>query len=161
MLRIVLCILSILFVKKPSFTTCSSVCYSVYGESDLEIESGYINETLFVIQREKTLKFHSNAILHILLLLSGDIETCPGPRELPELSKLLDQRGMHLVHQNVRGLFSNKDYVSEIIESFEGIHVFALTETHLNNDYDYGHLFDIQGFGFESKPRSNGSGGGV
>ena len=40
------------------------------------------------------------------------------------------------------------------------MHIFALTETHVNKDLDYDTLFEILGFNFLSKPRQNGSGGG-
>ena len=38
--------------------------------------------------------------------------------------------------------------------------VFALTETHVNKDLDYGTLFEIPGFDSMSKAKQNGSGRG-
>ena len=37
----------------------------------------------------------------------------------------------------------------ELIDSFIKMQVFALTETHVNKDLDYGTLFEIAGFDFE------------
>ena len=45
----------------------------------------------------------------MLLLLFGDIETCPGPTLLyNDLNNLLKFKGFTVVHQNIRGLFSKK-----------------------------------------------------
>ena len=62
--------------------------------------SFYVNKASFVLQREKVASLHPNAIFSILLLLSGDVEKYPGPcqRELPELTTLLKNRGMYLLH---------------------------------------------------------------
>ena len=69
-------------------------------------------------------------------------------------------KDLHIFHQNVRGVLCNKDYVVELIDSFKKVQIFALTETHVNKDFDYDTLFEILGFNFLSKPRQNGSGGG-
>ena len=59
----------------------------------------------------------------------------------------------------MRGLLNNKDNLVELIDSFEKVQVFTIT--HVNKDLDYGTLFGILGFGFVSKPRQNGSSGGI
>ena len=41
----------------------------------------------------------------------------------------------------------------ELIDSFKNVQVFAVTETHVNKDLDYGTLFEIPEFDFVSKPR--------
>ena len=60
----------------------------------------------------------------------------------------------------MRGLLGNKDYLVELIDSFKKVQVFALTETHVNKDLDYGTLFEIPGFDSMSKAKQNGSGRG-
>lgn len=47
--------------------------------------------------------------------MCGVIETCPGPeRDIPELKRLLCQKGLKILQQNVRGLLSNKVYLCEL-----------------------------------------------
>ena len=107
---------------------------------------------------------HSKVCCQLLLLLSGDIELCPGPdgqRLIPELASLLKEKGMHIFHQNVRGLFSNKDYIVELMESFKKLDIFTLSETHLQNDITYGNFFEIPGYDFINRNRMSGTGGGV
>ena len=101
-----------------------------------------------------------NGLLTLLLLMCGDIEKCPGPtRNIPELQRLLCQKGMKLLHQNVRGLFSNKIYISELFQSFDGIDVLTLSETHTEQDQN--DLFEIPGYSFICRSRKSGKGGGV
>ena len=70
-----------LSIKRPSFTNAASCCYSYHGEKVEDPENTYITASLW--------EFHKNLfvfvrkpkyVLQILLLLAGDIETCPGPR---------------------------------------------------------------------------------
>ena len=89
---------------------------------------------------------------------------CPGPingRFVPELSAMLNERGMKLFHQNVRRLFSNKPHVQELLHDFgKGIDILSLGETHLSVE-DGDSLFDIPCYDFVSKPRRTSKGGGV
>jgi exonuclease III len=87
--------------------------------------------------------------------MCGDIETCPGPeRDIPELKRLLCQKGLNILHQNVRGLLSNKVYLCELFQSF------FMSETH-TTEQDPNGLFDIPGYSFTSRTRTTGIGGGV
>ena len=111
---------------------------------------------------------HEANIICTLLLLCGDIESCPGPvyqndnnRNIPELNSLLRKRGIKIFHQNVRGLFSNINLVSELLQSFCGIGVLTLSETHIESDVDHSAVYDIPGYSFVSRPRKAGKGGGV
>ena len=107
-----------------------------------------------MLQKVKTVSFKPASLFEILLLLSGDIEICPGPtpREIPELDSSLKAKVLHIFHQNMRGLLCNKDYLVELIDSFKKTLTFALPETHVNKDLDYGTLLEIPGFDFVRKP---------
>ena len=97
-------------------------------------------------------------------MLCGDVHPCSGPvndRYVPELSALLKERGMKIFHQNVRGLFSNKTYVQELLHNFgKGIDILTMSETHVCAE-DAEPLFDIPGYDFVCKARLTGKGGGV
>ena len=68
---------------------------------------------------------------------------------------------MHIFHQNVRSLFSNKSLVVEIMETFKNFQILSLTETHISHNVEYGEIFEIQGYEFISQPRKTGPKGGV
>ena len=79
--------------------------------------------------------------------------------KLPELRNLLSKKGLKILHQNIRGLTTNKQLICEILESFSNIDIFSLSETHMNeNSNAQAH---IQGYTLVSKPRATGDGGGV
>ncbi len=47
----------------------------------------------------------------VLLMLCGDIESCPGP-----LEEFMNSRGLKVFHHNIRGLFSNFVHVQELFD---------------------------------------------
>ena len=78
MLRLLLLIFVIFCIKKP-FISSDSVCYSFdFGLID-DVPVMYVYESLFQLQTSKILSLKPKLALQLLLLLSGDIELCPGP----------------------------------------------------------------------------------
>ena len=168
MLRAILSILLnllIFLVKKPFFYSCDSVCYSInYGELVNGVVDGsniLISESLWQFNLEKGIRPHLKVAVQLLLLLCGDVETCPGPdrRNIPELEELVKLRGFKSFHLNVRGLWGNLCHVTDILVNFRNIEIFCLSETHLTDEPE--DIFKIEGYDFISKPRSSGKGGGV
>jgi len=101
--------------------------------------------------------------LNFLLLLCGDIESCPGPpnaRSYPELEKLTKLKGLKLFHHNKRGLWTNFHYITELLSSFQNIDILTLSETHTTSD-DPGVLFHVEGYTFIKRDRLKGKRGGV
>ena len=80
-LKFALIIYSIICIKKPSFMNANSVCYSFRGELANDINISWIATSLWVNRQENKLHLgqESHVGLALLLLLSGDIELCPGP----------------------------------------------------------------------------------
>ena len=115
--------------------------------------------------RYPNLRYSRKSLICLLILLCGDVERCPGPNDrcLPELIDLLKSRGISMLHQNVRGLFTNLQSVQEILHDFETIDILTLSETHINtntfNDED--NLYSIPRYTFIKKNRTNGHAGGV
>lgn len=70
---------------------------------------------------------------------------------------------MRIIHQNVRGLFSNLNSVKILLKNFEGIDILTFSETHINtNTYnDNSDLYSIPGYTFIRRNRKNGNCGGV
>ena len=107
----------------------------------------------------------------MILLLSGDIASNPGP-SLTEKSNLEDfirSRGSKLLHQNICGLISHKHYLEEFLSRPEcdKIHVMGISESHLVPD-DSKELpgtankeIQIDGFITQRNDWQRGRGGGV
>ena len=77
--------------------------------------------------------------------------------ELPELNKLLASKGLRILHQNIRGLLAHKQNFCTILGDFKGIHILALTGTHLAADEEA--EAQIPGYVLLGKPRTIGQGG--
>ena len=80
-------------------------------------------------------------------------------RSIKELECLCHQKGLKLVHQNVRGIFGKKDEIIDILNSFS-INIFGVTETVLTERIPTNFL-KITGYTLERKDRPSGIGGGV
>ena len=143
MLRMLLKLILIYCVKKPT-AAVNYVCYSFHGETVIDLTPSFIYESLHVLHDKKSFCLQPRASLQILLLLSGDVERCPGPdgqtfnTEMENLSRC---KGMKLLHLNVRGLWSNFAHISEILSSHKFIDIFGFTETHITDEP--GELFDL------------------
>ncbi len=64
-------------------------------------------------------------IIDNILLLSGDIETNPGP--VDNIKQCLS-----IIHQNIRSVRNKLDYIKDNLTDFD---IICLTETHLSVDY--------------------------
>ena len=99
-------------------------------------------------------------------MLAGDINVHPGPtttRNIPELSRLLNCKGIKTFHQNVRGLFKNIDKLRALVTDFSNMDIITLSETHINTDSfnNNTELYSIPGYTFIHKNRHMGTHGGV
>ena len=158
MLKVLLKILLIFCIKGP-IKNNNSVCYSFTGVEEIEgIDKlpRFVYESLFLLQVNKSLYLRPLVSLQLLLLLSGDVERCPGP----SLADFTKAKGLKIVHQSIRGLFKNFGSFCAAIEKYKHIDIITLSETHITQDDD-DEIFEIPGYKFISEPRKNGTGGGV
>ena len=126
-------------VKKRSFNSSNSIGLTLCGEEVSSDHETHIFSSLWQGNGGKfefRVRASRRSILQLLILLCGDVHPCPGPtngRFAPELSAMLNERGMKLFHHNVRGLFSNKPHVQELLHDFgKGIDILSLSETHFS-----------------------------
>ena len=83
----------------------------------------------------------------MLLLLCGDIETCPGPTQTyTGLQDFLTTKGFSVLHQNIRGMEEKKDLVADFLSSNK-VNIFSLSETFLS----YENFTDVDIGGYSSK----------
>ena len=61
----------------------------------------------------------------------------------------------------MRGLSSNINLVSVLLQTFRSIDVLTLSETHIESDDEHRAFYNIPGYSFVSRPRKAGKGGGV
>ena len=93
--------------------------------------------------------------------MCGDNEQCPGP-PFPELSNLSRNKGIKMLHQNIRVLFNKMPDIQIILYEFN-LHVLTLSETHINsnNHNDKDSLSDIPWYDFIKENRIKGPDGVV
>ena len=141
-------------VKQKSFIT-AGVIGTIQNNPDLVINyENFIMSSMWNINRGKfCFKSTKPSYVCLLLLMCGDIEQCLGP-PFPELSNLLRNKGMKMLHQNIRGLFDKISDIQIILYKFN-LHVLMLSETHINsNNYnDEASLYDIPVYNFIKKNR--------
>ena len=65
--------------------------------------------------------------------MCGDTEQCPAPH-FPELSNLSRNKGIKMLHQNIRGLFKKIPDIQIILYEFN-LHVLTVSETHINSNH--------------------------
>ena len=147
----------VFYMKKPSFVVPDGVSITV-GKEDLNNVESFICSSLWVTKRERNYKYSNKSVIYLLLLLCGDIETCPGPTQTyTGLQDFLTTKGFSVLHQNTRGMEGKKDSVANFLFNNK-INIFSLSETFLSHE----HFTDVEikGYRFDYK---NGKqiGGGV
>jgi exonuclease III len=98
----------------------------------------------------------------LCLLFYGNIETCPDRTYRNEIFTFCKQRGMKIIHQNIRGLQSNFNLLQELIHGND-FDIITLSETHLVNSgfNDINDLYELPDYTFIKRNREHGQGGGV
>lgn len=161
-------IITLFCEKKVSFLTPDGISITL-NKADMyeEHNETYISSSLWNLSSGSGVylkKYSRKSLFCMLLLMSGDIETCPGPNHcIEEMDRICKQSGMKLFHQNIRGIFSNFNGLCELFQSNPNIDILTLSETHLNDADFNGNqgLYNIQGYEFVCRNRKVGKGGGV
>ena len=151
---------SIFLITKPRFLQEDGISYTLETTSIFGgMKETFITSSLLVSR--KNLNFHPNVTwkswIILICLLCGDIEVNPGPCNPTELLNLLKQKGNHIFHQNIRGLFSKLELIEEFLHRSQNIHILTLSETHITTTTNDA-IYEIPGFAFVNK---SGKGGGV
>ena len=158
-------------VKRSSFVDSDFIGLTLLGNENDEVIHGetFTCSSLFQVRGGKfcfRIRSSRQSFFNILILMCGDVQSCPGPgnctRNIQELDSLIKTRGIKIFHQNARGLSGNYGHVAELLQSFPGLHILSLSETHIEarSSQEEG-VFDIPGYSFISRPRKSGKGGGV
>ena len=60
--------------------------------------------------------------------MCGDVERLPGPEDVEHFS---NTSGIKMLHQNIRGLFTNVDSLTLLLNTYKIINIVTLSETHI------------------------------
>ena len=159
-LRILIFVFIIFYKRNVSFASENSCCYcsnisGICWNDDVRVSHVYTS--IWQYNNMYGIRLRSKASLQLLLILSGDIETCPGP--VDEITNLKNLRGMKFLHLNVRGLWNNFAFISEILFSNREINIFSLSETNIvEKGCTPGELYHIDNYTYINKSRSIGQG---
>ena len=82
MLKFISLFFIIFATKRPCFTSATNLCYHKYVGESVEIKETYVYSSLWVFKEERGLFVRRQHLLKILLILAGDVELCPGPRNI-------------------------------------------------------------------------------
>ena len=161
MLRLSFLCFMIFYRRRSEFSSSNSVCYSFKLEEIEDVENTHIYSSLWQYNMDYGIKLRSKAAVQLLLILSGDIELCPGPNTRCETSfeNITKVRGLKCFHLNIRGLWHNMAFLENIFSLHQNIDIFSLSEIHAADEP--GDLYNIDGYIYVNKPRRSGRGGGV
>ena len=146
-------------INERCFCTSDGISITLFQEDMYEEETFSLSSVF--IRRNCFSRVRSKSLLSLLLILCGDIETCPGPDTT--MMHLTSQRGLHLFHQNIRGLLPHFSEVELFFGMYKNIDILTLSETHItsNCSTDNSALYEIPGYTFVKRNRTNGIHGGV
>ena len=165
LLIFVFCILLFCCFKvfRPQFIKPDGISITLHRKDIFETsKESFIVSSLFVYRvRKPFLRYRRKSLLLVMLLICGDIESCPGPTNIADFC---NSKGLNVVHQNIRGLLNNFSNLEAFV-SMPGtkIDVISLSETHIvDGDFsDNDELFNLPGYTFVKRNRKSGKGGGV
>ena len=174
--KIVLLILFIMFNARIRFTRAQKELYlnnlkkcfkldffTIESIQTIDDVKNIFDQELYSSLVFSKMKYRRNSHYeNLILMLSGDIESQPGPRfscsNTCDLCKLVVGRGIHLIHLNVNSLLPKIDEVRKIAKC-SNASVLGITETKLDQSI-HNEEISIDGYNLIRKDR-NRHGGGV
>ena len=116
-LRIIAAILITCLIKKSSFVSCNSACYSVYPSDAPDTIETFICSSIWLYKESHGLRLRPKHGLKMLLILAGDVEICPGPtNKCCSCQKTIRKKQTQLSCDSCKGNFHYKC----LIDNFNG-----------------------------------------
>ena len=110
-------------VKSRCFYQADGISITL-REEDIYCTENFIRSSLFAAKvHEKYVYQRKGSFFYLLLLMCADVEKCPGPTQ-SNIQDLLNQKGLKVFHQNIRGLFHNTAKLSAFLHTHKNTHVF-------------------------------------
>ena len=145
-------------VKKRCFVSSDGISITLNCKDQYDYGENFMLSSFHCNKLRNIRSTRKSAVL-LILLLCGDIETQPGPRNQSDIKNLCSKRGLNFCHQNIRGLSGKIDELRDIL-STNNFHIFSLSETFLNSNLP-STLFNVRGYTFIRSDRKKAQGGGV
>ena len=98
-------------------------------------------------------------VLLFLLLPGSAVSLSQSDEKLS--NEFMNKKGLKILHQNVRGFFCNLLLLQKFMFTHNQIDIFCCTETHIKEHENIENLYDIDGYNFVMRNKTNCSGGGV
>ena len=140
------------FPPAPTHVSCHQMCVCTHSHcltaSSQFASLNTIPFSFFITRPRSRMSHTRNILVSILILLSGDIQSNPGPTS--------NVSSLNMCILNIRSLTNPLHYtaVSDLAQT-HNIHIFSLTETWISPNTTSAQLFDAipHGFSFISTPR--------
>ena len=108
-LRIIAAILITFSIKKSSFVSCNSACYSVCSSDATDTKETFICSSIWLYMENHALRLRPKHGLNILLILAGDVEICPGPaKKCYSYQKTISKNQIQLSCDSCKGHLHSK-----------------------------------------------------
>ena len=113
------------------------------------------------LKRKLPLQTRKTSYFTLLLLLSNDTVTLPGPNSKNQPDRILQQRGTNILHQTIRVLLLGFTNICKLTDTHRNIGILTLSQTHICNEENIDELYKIPGYKFINRHRREGRGGVV
>ena len=128
------------------------------------LKETFVSSSLWLMKRkgEVYIKSSNHSIKLPLLLCCCDVHPLPGPY-IKQLESLYKHRGLKIFHQNIWGLKSSHEILSQILGS-DNINILTLSDAHIIENIDFddkNEPYKIQNYSFINHGRLKGGGRGV
>lgn len=133
-------------IFKKSYFTIFKLAYLLYAVQSLLFKTKQLFK--FLSNWSITFNFCAQIFIFCVLLLSGDIETNPGPSA---------ENSLDIMHINIRSIRNKIDSLLYLVQDFD---VLCFTETHLDVNISNDSL-NIEGYKTSFRKDRNSYGGGV
>ena len=105
------------YIKKVLYSEVHGINITITGSYN-ELNDISLLPLAFASKKKGfVVSFRRKSLLCLILLLSGDIETCPS---------FLNMKGLSVFHQNIRGLHGEKEIFSDILYNNSKIDIFPV-----------------------------------
>ena len=165
--KIALTVFVIFSIKKPSLLTSNSVCYWNISEDTLDLKDYYFTPSIWSYKQERGISLRPRSALTILLILAGDIETCPGPclkynccSETIRKNQAVGCCSICDDKHHMKCLLEIEKLRLMLQETNKNIQIYGITESHLHKNIQDPKVA-ISGYSFTRKDRAKSFGGGV
>lgn len=101
------------------------------------LKETFVSSSLLLMKRkgEVYIKSSNHSLILLLLFCCCDVDPVHAGPYMKQLERLCNQQGLKIFHQNIQGLESSHESLSQILGS-NNIYILTLSETHVIENKD-------------------------